>query len=66
MKNQNIKIRFVQGYGGVPKAEVTIDGEMCVLDLDYLKKKLENDMHEKGYKISQTKKQKYPRVIIND
>jgi nitrogenase molybdenum-iron protein alpha/beta subunit len=58
-------VHFWQKYGGGVKAEVTIKGVKYILDLDYLKAYLENEITERGYSISRLSRQKYPRIIIN-
>lgn len=37
-----------------------------VMDLDYLKEKLEKEIIKKGYTTSKSTRQKYPRIIINE
>lgn len=41
-------------------------GEDYVIDLVWLRRYLEKQILEKGYTISQTKRQKYPRLTINE
>lgn len=41
-------------------------GKDYVLDLDWLSARLEKEIEEKGYTISQSKRQKYPRLIVNE
>lgn len=63
MKTQ---VYFYQGYSGQPKAGVKIGKKEYVLDLDTLKKRLEDMIKSKGYTTSKTNRQKYERLIIND
>lgn len=63
---ENIEMFFYQGYGGVPKCEVRIDGEAFVLDTEEAKRVLLKAMDERGYTKSKTARQKYPRITIND
>lgn len=65
MKPEKIRVYFVTGYNGAVKAGVYIDEKDYVLDTDYLKSILENQIEEKGYTTSQSKRQKYPRLTIN-
>lgn len=58
-------VHFYQGYAGVPKAQVTIGEKTYVLETHYLAELLGNMIDEKGYKIEQSKRQKYPRLVIN-
>ncbi len=42
------------------------EGKDYVIDLDWLSARLEKEIEEKGYTISQSNRQKYPRLIINE
>jgi hypothetical protein len=66
MKNQLVRFYVVQGYAGKPKAGVNIDGVDYVIDDEHLRQYIEKAILEKGFTISQSKRQKYPRVTIND
>ncbi len=41
-------------------------GTEYVIDIDWLEKYLLKQIEEKGYTTSQSKRQKYPRLIINE
>lgn len=60
-----IEVLFYSGYTGSPKAGVWIDDKEHVLEIDELRELLEKMIQEKGYTVSQTKRQKYPRITIN-
>ncbi len=65
MKIQNLDIRFCVGYGGQAKITARIDGEEHVIEIDHARDVLLKCAEERGYTIAQTKRQKYPRIIIN-
>jgi len=62
---QELSVYFTQAYASGVKAGARIDGKEYVIDLDWLKEKLEKEILEKGYTTSKTSRQKYPRLIIN-
>lgn len=53
------------GYNNSVQIGVELDSVRYVIDKDHAIEILERTIHEKGYEIRQTKKQKYPRVFIN-
>lgn len=63
-KEKDIEVYFYQGYGGMPKAGVRIGKKEFVLELEQVKMILATMIKENGYTIEQSKRQKYPRVII--
>ena len=66
MKPPKIRVFFSCGYTGAPKCSVYIDEIEHVVDIDYLEEYLLKHIEEKGYTTSMSKRQKYPRLIIND
>ncbi len=63
---KKIKVSFTTGYMGGVKAIATIGTKEHILDLDLLAQSLAKHIAEKGYTVSKTNRQKYPRLIIND
>lgn len=66
MKNKNIRVYFSKGYANKVIANVDINEKVYVLDIQYLEELLEKQIIEKGYTITQTERQKYPRLLINE
>lgn len=62
---EKLRVYFVQGYSGGVKAGVYLDGVDHVIEMDHIKEVIEKIITEKGYTVEQTKRQKYPRVILN-
>lgn len=62
---KELRVFFYGGYGGLPKCNVEINGKSYVIELDELTKDLEEAILEKGYTVSKTNRQKYPRLLIN-
>lgn len=62
----NIRFYLVSGYAGKPEAGIEIDGAQYRIDSEYLKAYIEKAVIKKGFVVSQTKRQKYPRVTIKD
>ncbi len=65
MQTQKIDIRFCVGYGGQAKIVAYIDGEEHVLETSHAREILLKCAEERGYTTEQTKRQKYPRLVIN-
>jgi hypothetical protein len=65
-KNDGVEVHFYQGYSGQPKASVRIGKKEYVLELAEIQIRLEDMIEEKGYTISKTPRQKYPRLLINN
>ncbi len=63
--NNELRVRFYQGYAGKPKCSVYIGEKEYVIEIDELEQELEKQIAEKGYTIEQSKRQKYPRLVIN-
>lgn len=56
-------------YGEIEKLKKKkgyVPSKSYVIDIDYLERYILKAMEEKGYKVEQSKRQKYPRIIIND
>ena len=64
MKPQEIKVRFYEGYSGQPKCDVHINEKVYVLELDKIEVILEETIKARGYNITKTSRQKYPRIEI--
>lgn len=60
-----MKIFILSGYANIPKIEVEIDNKTYILELKDAETILLEALKERGYTISQTKRQKYPRININ-
>jgi hypothetical protein len=66
-KAEKLEISLYVSYGGRGvSCDVKIDGKVHVLEVDSLINYLEKQITEKGYKVTKTNRQKYPRIIIND
>lgn len=82
MNKVNVRVYFTQGYAGSVNGHVTIgdertstiyaenegksEGVTYVLELEHVSELLEKMITENGYTIAQSKRQKYPRLIINE
>ncbi len=66
MEKEKLHIYFSTGYAGKIKVGAIINGIDYVIEPEYLKEKLEKEISEKGYTTAMSKRQKYPRLIIND
>lgn len=66
MKEENLRVQFTTGYANTVKAIVWINDVEHILELQHLQELLEKQITEKGYTISQSKRQKYPRLTINE
>ena len=65
-KPEPLEVLFYSGYNnGVPKCEASIEGEKFVIEMSELIARLEKDILEKGYTVSKTNRQKFPRLHIN-
>ena len=63
---EKIRVYAVEGYTGAPKFGVYIGDKEYVLDREHVLGLLEKQITEKGYHVEQSKRQKYPRLFIND
>lgn len=62
---KGLRIFFYQGYSGKPKCEATVDGVSYVVETEQISTLLKRVIDLYGYKIEKTKRQKYPRLVIN-
>ncbi len=60
-----MKIHFNIGYGGNIKITAEIDKEVYIIENEQVKEMLLKGALERGYEITKTNRQKYPRLTIN-
>lgn len=65
METEKVDVYFTTGYGGACKGGAIIDGVDYHFEMEDLKRYLAKQIEEKGYTTSITKRQKYPRITIN-
>jgi hypothetical protein len=63
MKNK-IEVSIIEGYTGKPKCEAKFGGKTYIIEIEYIELLLRNMIGLKGAEITQSSRQKYPRLTI--
>lgn len=66
IEGENVHVHFSTGYTGQVVSKVKINDKEHILEIPYLTALLEKMIEERGYTVEQSKRQKYPRIIINE
>ena len=53
------------GYAGRPKVEARIGGNWYIIETSAIEVYLANKLNTEGYAITQSSRQKYPRINLN-
>lgn len=65
METEEIKVYVSGGYWGAGEVGAYINGKRHIIDIEYIKAYILKQMEERGYAVSKTGRQKFPRVVIN-